>query len=183
MLITIIQALYFFLPAYIANAVPVFLARYRMLEFLNIPVDFNLKIGGIPVTGPNKTYRGIIGGIIGAMLMVTIQYGIHQAWAGHEMLYLFRYEFPSVLFLGFLMGLGEGAADVIKSIIKRRFHVKSGAPFIPYDQMSYLGALLLSFFYYIPSAGHIWSIILISPILPVLANIIAYRAGWKKVWW
>jgi CDP-2,3-bis-(O-geranylgeranyl)-sn-glycerol synthase len=90
---------------------------------------------------------------------------------------------PSVLWLGFLMGLGEGFGDVIKSFIKRRLNIGSGKPFIPFDQMSFLGALLLSLIFYVPSGGHILAIIVISPLLPVIANIVAYNLGWKKVWW
>jgi CDP-2,3-bis-(O-geranylgeranyl)-sn-glycerol synthase len=183
MLVTVIQALYFFLPAYVANAVPVLLARYKIAEFLKVPVDFNLKIGGKPAVGQNKTLRGLIGGAAGAMLTVYIQSLIHDYWPGREFLYLFPYEMPSVLWLGFLMGLGEGLGDVIKSFFKRRLNIDSGKPFIPFDQMSFLGALFLAFFFYLPPGGHILAIIIISPIIPVIANIVAYNLGWKKVWW
>jgi CDP-2,3-bis-(O-geranylgeranyl)-sn-glycerol synthase len=183
MLNTIIQALYFFLPAYAANMMPVLLAKYKLLEFLNVPVDFNFKIGGKAITGTHKTYRGIIGGVLGAMAVVALQAWIHDVWSQREVLYLFQYYLPSVLWLGFWMGLGEGLGDVVKSIVKRRIGIKSGGAFFPYDQLSFLGALGLAFFYYVPPAGHIWAIIIISPVIPVIANIIGYKIGWKKVWW
>lgn len=183
MLITIIQALYFFLPAYIANAVPLILARFKVCEFLNVPVDFGMKIGGEPLVGRNKTWRGIIGGVLGAMLVVAIQTLVHDSWVGREVLYLFPYSMPSILWLGVLMGLGEGFGDVIKSFAKRRARVKSGGPFFPFDQLSFLGALGLSCLFYTPPAAHIWAIVIISPIIPVISNIVGYFLGWKKVWW
>jgi CDP-2,3-bis-(O-geranylgeranyl)-sn-glycerol synthase len=183
MLITIVQALYFFLPAYIANAVPLILARFKVCEFLNVPVDFNMKTGGQPLVGRNKTWRGIIGGVAGAMLVVAIQTLVHDSWAGREVLYLFPYSMPSILWLGVLMGLGEGFGDVIKSFVKRRFGVKSGGPFFPFDQLSFLGALGLACMFYTPPAATVTAIVIISPVIPVISNIVGYFLGWKKVWW
>jgi CDP-2,3-bis-(O-geranylgeranyl)-sn-glycerol synthase len=185
MLNQIIQALYFFLPAYIANAVPVVMARYKLCEFLNVPVDFNGKIRGKPLIGPSKTWRGLIFGTIGAMLITFLQFCFYEAIppGQKEFLYMFPYEFPAILYLGFLMGIGEGFGDTVKSFFKRRMNKKNSAPFFPFDQMSFLGALLLSFLYYIPSATHIWIIVIVSPLIPICANIIAYKIGWKKVWW
>lgn len=183
MLATVIQALYFFLPAYAANAAPVLLARYEIWEFLNVPVDFNLKLGGCSLFGKTKTWRGIIGGILAGMAMVIVQALIHIYMPQREYLYLIPYPLFSVVWLGLLMGFGEGMGDLAKSFVKRRMKLKSGARSFPLDQSSFLLALLLSFFYHVPSSGHIIAIIIISPFIPIAANIIAYKAGWKKVWW
>jgi len=183
MLATVIQALYFFLPAYAANAVPVLLARFEIWECLNVPVDFNLKLGGSSLFGRTKTWRGIIGGILAGMAMVLIQALIHIYMPQREYLFLIPYPLFSIIWLGFLMGLGEGLGDLVKSFVKRRLRLKSGAPFFPLDQSSFLMALLFSFLYHVPSSGHILSIVLISPFIPLIANVIAYKAGWKKVWW
>jgi CDP-2,3-bis-(O-geranylgeranyl)-sn-glycerol synthase len=183
MLTIVIQALFFFLPAYAANAAPVLLARYKVLEFLNVPVDFGFKMGGDSLFGKTKTWRGIIGGIVAAIAVVIIQCGIHAALPQREYLFIIPYPLYSILWLGFWMGLGEGLGDLAKSFLKRRMGMKSGQRSFPLDQTSFLGALLLGFLYYMPSAPHIWAIVIISPVIPVIANIIAYKAGWKKVWW
>lgn len=183
MLAVIIQALYFFLPAYAANAAPVLLNRFKIWETLNVPVDFNGKIGGQSVFGSTKTVRGIIGGILAGAAVVFAQALIHSFLPQREYIYIMPYPLFSILWLGILMGLGEGLGDLLKSFVKRRLGLKSGAAAFPLDQTSYLGALLLSFLYHIPPAGHIWAILIISPLIPVVANIIAYKIGWKKVWW
>lgn len=183
MLIIVIKALFYFLPAYAANAMPILLAKYKVAEFLNVPVDFNIKLGGFLVFGRTKTYRGIIGGVFAALIIIILQILIYNAVPESHYLYLFQYEFPGILWLGVLMGLGEGLGDLIKSFFKRRLNLKSGTPFFPFDQMSFLGALLLSSIYYMPEFNYILAIVILSPALPIAANLIAYRLKWKKVWW
>ena len=179
----IIQALFFFLPAYFSNAVPLILNRFRIFEFLNIRVDAGLNMGGYPLFGATKTYRGLIGGTVGGMVVVVIQALIFEHYQSSHFLYIFPYEIPQIIILGFLLGVGEGLGDLIKSFFKRRLKIKSSAPSIPLDQTSFLGALFLSFFYVVIPNEHIATIVIISPVIPLVANVIAYKIGWKKVWW
>ncbi len=180
---TIIQSLFYFLPAYCANAVPVILSRYGLMNVLAIRVDFGLKFLGDDLFGSTKTYRGILGGVLGATFVILIQSIIYIYLPQFKSLFILEYNLPQILFLGGLMGLGEGLGDLFKSFIKRRLHIKSSAPFFPFDQLSFLGALLLSMSLYVPSVGHILTILIVSPLLPVVANLIAFRLGLKKVWW
>jgi CDP-2,3-bis-(O-geranylgeranyl)-sn-glycerol synthase len=179
----IFQALFFFLPAYVSNAMPVLLARFKLFEFLAIPVDFGLKIGKFEVFGKTKTFRGIIGGIAGAMVVVFLQSLFFGFWGNVGNLFLFSFDVPSVFILGFYLGFGEGLGDLFKSFIKRRLNIHSSAPFFPFDQMSFFGALFLSSFYFVLPIEHTIAIVVISPLLPLIANIFAFRIGWKKVWW
>ena len=180
---TIMKALFFFLPAYSANAAPVIFARFNWWKNLAFPVDLNMKSGGIPIFGVTKTVRGILAGILAGIIVALIQYFIHEISPWREYVYLYRYTLENSLALGFLMGLGEGAGDLIKSCVKRRMGIKSGGAVFPLDQTSFLGALLLSFIVYIPSGGYLLAIVIISPFIPVIANLIAYKAKLKKVWW
>lgn len=183
MFLIIVQALFFFLPAYVANAVPVFLNRYGLFEVLNRPLDGGRFYKGSRLFGATKTFRGIIGGVAGAIFVITVQAFLYHFVISMRQFYLFPYLFPSILILGFLQGLGEGLGDLFKSFWKRRFHIQSSAPFFPFDQLSFLGALLLGAFYFFPEWQHIVSLFVVSPFIPVIANIIAYFSGWKKVWW
>ena len=179
----ILQALYFFLPAYISNAMPVLLEKFGLFKFLKIRVDFGVSYGGNPLFGETKTYRGIFGGILGGIVMIFIQVLIYFYFPDLRFLYIFPYDTGNILWLGILLGLGEGLGDLIKSFFKRRINLKSSAPAFPLDQTSFLGALILGYLYYPLSWQHILTIILISPLVPLVANLIAYRIGWKKVWW
>lgn len=183
MLFVIFQALFFFLPAYAANAAPVLLDRLRAFTFLAVPVDFNIKLAGNPLFGVTKTWRGIIGGAAAALIIVFIQGLLLFIFPSWSDLFICSYRFPDVLLLGLYMGFGEGVGDLIKSFIKRRLNIKSSAPFFPFDQMSFLGAVFLSQLYVQTPVYHLVAICLISPLIPVIANIAAYKLGWKKVWW
>jgi CDP-2,3-bis-(O-geranylgeranyl)-sn-glycerol synthase len=180
---TVIQALFFFLPAYAANAAPVIFARYGWWKRMAVPVDMGVRMGKTEMFGRTKTWRGILAGVAAGVLVAVIQYLVHEIAPWREYIYLFRYTFLQSVFLGLLMGLGEGAGDLVKSYIKRRLNLKSGDPAFPLDQSSFLGALLLSFLVYTPPSGHILAIVIISPFIPVMANVIAYKTGLKKVWW
>jgi CDP-2,3-bis-(O-geranylgeranyl)-sn-glycerol synthase len=162
---------------------PVILAKFKLVEFLNVPVDFNRKLDGEPLFGRTKTWRGIIGGAICGMLVIALQTLIYKNVSGVAFLYLFVYDFPAVLLLGFLQGLGVGLADLMKSFFKRRLHIPSSARFMPFDQMDFIGGVILgSLIYQLPTA-HLAAILIISPVLPMVANWIAFRLKWKKVPW
>ena len=183
MFLIVLKAVFYFLPAYVANMVPIFLARFKVWEFLNVPVDFNRKYSdGTPLVGVTKTWRGIIGGILGSMLIVLIQYFI-QKYGFWNQVFLFEYSLHSILILGIYFGLGECFGDVIKSFFKRRLKIQSSAPFFPFDQLSFLGALGLSLLYFVPEFGIILAILILSPLVPICANLVGFKLGLKKVWW
>lgn len=181
-----LPALFYFLPSYVGNVVPIFLAwsRFFGAARFGAPIDGGRRLGGERLFGANKTWRGLIGGALGGALITLFQMGLYAwipAWRG---LYLFPYDsFWMLVALGFLMGLGEGLGDLLKSFTKRRLGVGNGKPFFPFDQLSFLGALLLSFLVFVPEMNVVWAIILISPFIPIIANIFGYFTGLKKVWW
>lgn len=177
------QALYFFLPAYVGNAAPVLLDRLGLFCFLAKPIDGGRIFHGDPLFGKTKTWRGLAGGAIAGAIVAGFQMGFYFWFPHIASWHLIPYTGVHILFLGFLMGLGEGLGDLFKSFCKRRLHVPSSAPFFPFDQMSFLGALLLVLLIFTPSAAHILAIIILSPFIPVLANFIAYQLGWKNVPW
>ncbi|HET6399618.1 MAG TPA: CDP-archaeol synthase, partial [Candidatus Thermoplasmatota archaeon] len=61
--ISILHALWLFLPAYVANMSPVFSAK--LLPRWNAPMDGGrTSKDGKRVLGPGKTWRGLVGGIV-----------------------------------------------------------------------------------------------------------------------
>lgn len=183
MLVVIFQALYFFLPSYVGNAAPVLLNRLGWWKSLFVPIDGGRTFKNEPLFGKTKTWRGLLGGATAGLFVVIVQYLLYFFVSDLHWLYLLPYNSPIIFGLGFLLGLGEGLGDITKSFFKRRLHIKSSGPFFPFDQLSFLGALLLGSFYYFPAIEHLVVIVLFSLIIPVISNIIAYKLGWKSVPW
>ena len=174
MLRLIFESLWIFLPAYVANATPVLLARFRLLEFMNKPIDHGFKLGKNRLFGETKTWRGLIGGSFAALLITAIQYSYETGLS-----------YKLFLLMGLTMGLGVGLMDLFKSFVKRRFNIESTKPWFPFDHMDYLGglAVLNSLMGEFMDYRIFWCILIISPIMPILANMVSYKLGWKKVWW
>ncbi|MFC1810765.1 CDP-2,3-bis-(O-geranylgeranyl)-sn-glycerol synthase [Patescibacteria group bacterium] len=162
-------SLIFFLPAYFANAMPVIASGLKIFPSLAKPINEK-------VFGKTKTYRGFVVGTGAAILIGAIlnYLGIY---------YYFEYE-VNIWVLAFLLGFGALLGDLIKSFIKRRIGKKSGEPWVIFDQIDYvIGALLLSSVIMTPPIEVIITLLIISPLLSLLANIIAYTLKIKKVWW
>ena len=61
---TYISALLLFLPAGIANAVPVLVKKVPGLSKLKAPIDGGISFRGKRLLGANKTWRGLISGTL-----------------------------------------------------------------------------------------------------------------------
>jgi len=138
MAIPIIQALWFFVPAYLANMMPVFVQK---LPFLNKPVDFGRTLAGKRILGGHKTWRGLFFGTLAGFLVFELQRflfskGIMTGFA------LIDYS-TAPLFLGALIGFGALVGDIVKSFFKRRVGVRPGGRWMPFDQIDFIAAALL----------------------------------------
>jgi len=182
LILIIIKGLYFFLPSYVANAVPVFVSKYDLMKFLDIRLDFGKSFYDEDLIGRTKSYRGVVGGIIGGVLVALLQYFLCFV-DGLSFLYIFPYSLLDAFIIGFLLSFGEGFGDALKSFFKRRFHFKSTKPVFLLDQSSFLCSLCLVYFYIQIDFVYIFVILIFSPLIPIIANVIAYKFGLKKVWW
>lgn len=160
----ILFALWFFLPAGIANVTPILAVKVPGLRNWNTPLDLRKSYRGKRLLGDHKTWRGIITGILIGTLFIGF-----QAWLtdGSEWLQdltypYINYDSASILILGFLLSLGALAGDAIKSLLKRRYSVKSGDSWFPYDQLDYIigGLSLILLFVSLPLAIYLWVIVL-----------------------
>lgn len=179
----VLQSVYFMLPAYVANMLPQIFARFKLLEFLKIPVDFDVKMGEQTVFGNHKTWRGIAVGVLGSILVVLLQRSLNDvdSFLGVSLL---DYSSVNVLIVGFLFGAGALFGDIFKSFIKRRINIAPGKSMPLFDQLDFvIGALLFIALVYMPSWPHIVAILILSPLLHVAVNIIAYFLKLKKVWY
>lgn len=136
---SIIFALWFFLPAGGANAIPIILSRLPYLRLWDAPMDFGAKFRNKPILGKHKTWRGLIGGILFAILIVYVQQLLWQSGSvnflnGSSMDYLYY----SPVLLGFLFGFGALAGDAVESFFKRQRGTASGKSWFPFDQTDYI---------------------------------------------
>lgn len=170
----ILEALYFIAPAYLANMMPMF---FKWLPFGDFPIHEK-------TFGSHKTYRGIFVGILGGTLGIWIQTMLSSRLISIELLPYGIFEIREILLYGIAFGAGALLGDLAKSFIKRHLKIAPGRPFFPFDQLDLvIGALLLMSPLYVPSLAHILIIVATTPVLHLLANVLAYLLHLKDVWW
>lgn len=200
---TLPQALWLFLPAYMANMAPVF--AMKLLPRWNARIDGGRNWrDGRAVLGAGKTWRGLVAASLA---------GPATAWA-QSWIRLTSVPFsdfgyatsggpvaPLLIGLGF--GLGAILGDAVKSFFKRRTGREGGAPWVPFDQLDFVaGGLLFAYlasilvgailpgpedWWWAELGGARWPklvvLILLTPVLHLVVNVIGYRLKMKKVPW
>lgn len=172
----LVQLIYLMLPAYVANMVPVFA---RKLPVLNRPIDAGMTWRGRRILGANKTWRGIVVGVIAGVIVAGIQWSLVEVlpW-----LNIISYE--QWYLVGILLSLGALLGDALKSFLKRRVGIQSGTAWIPFDQIDYaIGAVALLSVYVFVGWINIGIIILTSLLLHLLTNLIGYFLKIRKQPW
>lgn len=145
---SILFALWFFLPAGLANGAPVIANKVPFLNKFTAPMDFKKNYRGKRIFGDNKTWRGFLAGIFTAIVTVWLQqiayqnFGWAASWSGP-----INYSSTSVFALGFLLGAGALLGDALESFIKRQLEIPSGESWFPFDQLDYvIGGIVFASF-------------------------------------
>ena len=164
----VLQALYFFLPAYLANMSPIL---FKWLPLFNAPI-WEKKLG------KHKTWRGLIIGTVTGIVIFSLQKLAFSK--GFQELALIDYGDFSLM-LGFFLGLGAMMGDMVESYLKRKKNIAPGQPWMPWDQLDFVfGGLLLSFLVYVPPVEVVAIIIILSPLLHIFFNYFGYFLHLKK---
>ncbi|MFQ5815210.1 MAG: CDP-2,3-bis-(O-geranylgeranyl)-sn-glycerol synthase [Candidatus Hydrothermarchaeaceae archaeon] len=152
------QAIYFFLPAYVANTVAGILGYGRPID---LGRDF---IDGKRIFGDGVTVRGTVSGVLAGTITGLLQ---------------------GTLLLGLVLGVGAMGGDAMSSFIKRRLGKPRGSPLFPLDQLNFVlgGLLLASLIKSIPSLKIIPVLFLITPLGHIAANKLGYHLKLKDVPW
>ena len=184
LLIAILGAVYFMLPAYVANL--------SGLAFGGgTPVDGGKNYSdGRRIIGNGVTWKGcingtILGTVVGIVLgIIGTYFGDLSALTGGVVDLHVYGNVIGGLILGFLMAFGALLGDAVGSFIKRRIGLQSGEPAPIMDQLDFvLGALILSLLVVRISWELFIIIALISLILHLGSNTVAYLLGIKDVWY
>ncbi len=172
----IMNTIIYFLPALIANGAPVIFIG-KVIKNPR-PLDKGRKfIDGRPILGPNKTLEGFIIGCLFGLIA-----GIAYALITHNTFFILY---------GSTMGLGAMIGDAINSFVKRRINIRSGDPFIPMDQLSFIivSYVFIKLFELDKlceievTLAHFSMIVVIVMILHPLTNMISYLIGLKDKPW
>lgn len=178
----ILQALYFFLPAYLANIAPVIVAKICGHNF-ETPIDFGRSWRGYRIFGDHKTWRGLIAGIVVGALVGYFQGIWFHGYLGSA-LSIVNYNNFNPILLGGLLGFGAIAGDAIKSFFKRRRNLPPGTAWFPFDQLDFvIGGLAATVFIVNVPILIIVLIVVITPALHIISNKIGYKLGLKSNPW
>lgn len=121
----ILETIYMFLPAGVANATPPLLTRFFGL---GRPIDGGRRWRGRPLLGTHKTWQGLIGGTCAGMATFAAQRTFD--------------DLAVPLSFGVAISVGALAGDLVKSFAKRRLAFEPGRRWFPFDQLDYvIGAL------------------------------------------
>jgi CDP-2,3-bis-(O-geranylgeranyl)-sn-glycerol synthase len=173
------QVLWFFVPAYLANMSPVLVQGW--FQRLAAPIDGGRSFHGKRILGDHKTWRGLLAGIVVGTVTYEVQRLLHAAGFGTGLALIDYADHP--VLPGFLMGLGTGIGDAVKSFFKRRIDIAPGASWPVFDQLDFFGGA-----YLFVAAVHVPPLLPTLVCLPiVLAGSIALTAiGWalglKEAW-
>jgi len=118
----LLRSAFIFLPAMVANALPVVISGVVRRKH---PLDFGLRfIDGKRLLGENKSIEGFLAGAAGGFFVGCVYAVVTRniAWIAY----------------GAVSGVGAMIGDSLNSFIKRRLGIRSGEPFIPMDQLSFI---------------------------------------------
>lgn len=164
-IIDVLYVIYFMLPAYMANISGLVFGGGKPLDMGTTFADGRRLIGdGVTWRGTAAgTFVGLVVGIIQGLLSGSIITGA---------------------ITGLLLGFGALMGDAAGSFIKRRLKIDRGRPAPILDQLDFVfGALILVSPIVVPPIDYIILIMLITLVLHLSANIIAYLLGMKDVWY
>ncbi|WP_123536999.1 CDP-2,3-bis-(O-geranylgeranyl)-sn-glycerol synthase [Halosimplex salinum] len=179
LLSAIVTALWAMLPAYVPNNAAVLAGGGR-------PIDGGRTWGGRRVLGDGKTWRGTAAGTA-AGVAVALALNAAAPTIG-DLLGVDPVVFP--LPAAFGLALGAMCGDIGASFLKRRTGRERGAPFPGLDQLDFVvGALalaaLLDFDWVVATfTPTVLAVVLVvTPLLHVVTNGIAYVIGAKDEPW
>lgn len=183
-ILIIISAIYFILPAYVANG-------GALLCGGETPLDMNKTLDGKRLIGNGVTWRGFIGGTIAGTITGGL-FGLLGQISGFTInQFCFGMINPAVygtvasgLILGFLLAFGALAGDAIGSFIKRRIGIERGGSAPIMDQLDFvIVAIILSLLMVKLDIFFILLICVLTLVIHLGTNIGAYLLGLKDVWY
>jgi CDP-2,3-bis-(O-geranylgeranyl)-sn-glycerol synthase len=170
-----LQAVWLMLPAYIANPTAVIFGG-------GTPIDFGRNWrDGRRILGEGKTFRGLVGGGACGIIIGLMQRQVSPAGE--------IFVIPSITAV-IALSFGALLGDIVKSFFKRRLGFERGEKLLLIDQLDFVaGAWILAYIVdpqWFTENFTYWIIIIVlilTPILHRLTNIIGFHIKLKKEPW
>jgi len=185
---SLVVALWLMVPAYVANCSAALFGGGRPIDGGRIVWD------GRRALGDGKTFRGFALGTACGVGVGTLQMLVLST--AQETLHPLDVRLPAFgdgLEAGivvFCLSVGALGGDIAASFFKRRLGLKRGSPLPLIDQLDFVaGAWLLTalavgeWFFEQFTTGVMLAVIIITPVLHVVSNVIGYLMGKKQVPW
>jgi CDP-2,3-bis-(O-geranylgeranyl)-sn-glycerol synthase len=165
MIETVISALYFFMPAYVANTFACILGKGR-------PVDLGRNFfDGRRILGNGVTIRGSLSGVVCGVIAGVLLQMYFQ---------LISMDFSLI----FLLATGAMVGDAAGSFIKRRLNMERGSPAPVLDQLNFVvGGILFARIVMPVPLLWILIIVILTPFGHLLVNKTGYLLKMKDVPW
>ena len=175
-------ALWFFLPAALANMAPIIAVKISWLVRFKAPMDGGHTFRGKRILGDNKTWRGLISGVVVATITLALQQFAmaNTTWFGGFTDQVDYAALPTLL-LGPLFAFGALGGDAVKSFFKRQLNAKPGKPWPVADQIGEIvgAALITAPFAAFSMAQYVW-VIVIWIAVDLGISTMGYLIGWKE---
>jgi CDP-2,3-bis-(O-geranylgeranyl)-sn-glycerol synthase len=182
MLEDILFALWFFLPAGMANMIPIPVSKIPAFKHLEAPLDFGKTFRGKRIFGSHKTWRGLIAGIIAATLVLALQQYLVAEFSWFDA-FADQVDYAALptLLVGPLFAIGALGGDAIESFFKRQVNIAPGHGWFPFDQTDYIigGAIATLPFVSLSLWQYVW-LILLWLVIHMIATVIGYFTGFKE---
>lgn len=181
----IISCIYFFIPAYIANASPPLANTFNILNKFNKPVDGEKMLGGIRLLGSHKTWRGVICEFVICTLLFQLFVFINNYYNLPFMDTIgINTSLISSWIVGIMLSIGIIFGDIFFAFIKRRLKLKPGTAFIPFDQTNYVIGAFLFIQPFLSLSFYFWTVLfLLTFFIHILFNRVGYNLGLHKAKW
>lgn len=177
----LLETIWFFLPAAIANMAPVFAHHIHLWDSFAYPIDGHITLNGKRLLGDNKTIRGLVVGALAGLITGFLQYLAFSADA-IQAISIFPYtSLVASTALGMLLGASALVGDMIKSFFKRRLNIPSGHSWIPFDQIDLaLGATIATWWLGVLTIQHVIVALIVLGFGSYLVSVIGVMTKIKK---
>jgi CDP-2,3-bis-(O-geranylgeranyl)-sn-glycerol synthase len=173
---TLVEAMWLIIPAYAANGLaPIFRGKHY--------IDGGRLLRGKPILGKGKTWEGLIGGaVVGGIIGLVEQAAFNYLPFQYSPVLLTIV--PMSFWLGLLLGFGALFGDLCGAFVKRRCGLERGRPAPLLDQEDFvIGAFFFASFAVALKADWFVLLFVLTPVLHLIANGIAFLIKLKKEPW